>query len=183
VFAVGYPLDGVEGRSVAQMREGLQSVTPLALAWAGDRGLDRVPAFVTADEPRRAPLGLRYAAWLAGAHPGPEAELARYEASLRAAGGDAEAVALGQGTGLRWASGARAERFPFDVAAFAEKVDAGETVAPDPGEVSLVFGRSGGDPVVVEVPPGVVDDPAAADPETRATLVELGLLVAERWSE
>jgi hypothetical protein len=127
VFATGYPLDGVDTRSVAAIREGLGTVTPLVLELAADAGLDVVPDFVRADPWVRVPLGLRFAGWLAEHHPGPVADIGRFEASLRAAGGEADARVLGpEGTGLRWVEGAVRLSFAADVPTFAERVETGE---------------------------------------------------------
>src|SRR5204863_442612 len=70
VFAVGYPVDGVRSRSVLQVEEGLRTVVPLILELAEDAGLDLVAPFVDADVHARAPLGERFAGWLAARGPG-----------------------------------------------------------------------------------------------------------------
>ncbi|MEQ1569530.1 MAG: hypothetical protein ABMA64_28090 [Myxococcota bacterium] len=194
VFALGYKIDGLPGRSVAQVREGLGTVVPLTLTLGADVGVDWVPAFVAADRAERAPLGRRFARWVAEAHPGPLAELAAYESALRAARGEAEAVALGSGDGERLARGAIVERFTFDVASFAEAVDAGSvtpravgdriTVEVDPAPTAIVFGRDlAGDLVVAEIPAECADAPHQAPSGVRSALRDLGLLVPERWAE
>ncbi|MEQ1505546.1 MAG: hypothetical protein ABMB14_25155, partial [Myxococcota bacterium] len=196
VFAVGYDLPGpIPTRSVAQLADGLKSVTPTTLMVAEDAGIDLVTPFAAADRFERVPLGVRFARWLAGAHPGPVADLARYEASLRTARGEAEAGALGlAGTGWRLADGAEVHRYPFDVARLAEQVDAGEVSgavdpdgrlsvpvdADDGGPVGLVVSRTAtGDLVVAEIP---ADADPVDDAEVRSALVGLGVVVPARWS-
>lgn len=127
VFATGYPVDGLATRSVAQVAAGLETVAPLSLALGRDAGLDLAAAFTPEDPWIRRPLGLRFADWMAARHPGPAADLARFEAALRAAGGEAAAAVLGpEGEGARWVEGSIRLAFAADVPAFAERVESGE---------------------------------------------------------
>lgn len=206
LFAVGYDLEDPAGfgRSAAQIRDGLQTVCPLVLELGDEADLDLPAAFVRADAPERTPLGDRFAAWLAREQPGPVVELATYEAALRLAGGDPLAGSLGQEGAVgpwRCARGARAMVFERDPTVLAERVDAGEVrgltregrlvldgPVPEPDPTGLVVSRDGaGEVVVVEVPAEAAAALAsggepALEPEERALLVELGLLVPTAWS-
>ncbi len=194
VFAPGYPLMSGVGCGVDQVEEGLHTVVPMTLQLAEDAELDLVEALVEADLPRREPLGLRFARWLEG-HAQPHvAALARYEAMLRAAGGEADLVTLGDGEGLRWAEGVQRWTGAFDPVAWAEAVDAGSVEGLDEGGVlaaappddeptALVMGRGeDGELVLVSVPVEVAgDDPSGLDEGMREELLALGLLVATAW--
>ncbi len=81
VFALGYPLVRGYGRSVSQIRAGLATVCPQALAALGPDADAVVRAFVQsgAEDPRRTPLGVRFAAFVARSGAG---ELARLEAAI-----------------------------------------------------------------------------------------------------
>ncbi len=84
VFAMGVALPaeaGLSGRSVRQVREGLQSVVPRALATLGDASTEVVTDFVAQDDFARVPLGHRFARFLAEAHSA-AAELALVEATV-----------------------------------------------------------------------------------------------------
>jgi len=198
VFAVGYRVDGLPGRSVAQVHAGLHTVTPLALELAEDAGVDLVSSFVAGDTPVRRPLGLRFADALG---PGALGALARYEAALRAAGPDREAAALGAGStgGERLAAGAIAAAFPFDPVDLAAAVDRGDavgvasgdrvTVEPPPADDphGLVVARdTAGDLVVADVPAewiaAVQADPSVLPEDVRGALSALGLLVPAQWA-
>jgi hypothetical protein len=129
------------------------------------------------------------------------AELARYEAALRSAGGEAEARALGAGgDGWRLCDGVEVHRFDADIVALAERVDAGEaegrtvdgrlTVAGPLGEpTGLVIGRDpAGELVIVRIPPELCDPirgsgggPATVPADVRAELSGLGLAAPLRW--
>ncbi len=199
VFATGYPLDGLATRSVDAVREGLATVVPLTLDLARDAGADVVPAFVAADPWARRPLGLRFADWMAAAHPGPAAELARFEASLRAAGGEASAAVLGPaGEGLRWVEGSLRLAFAADVPAFAERVESGDvsgrwvdghltTTSPPGGEpTNVVLARDpAGELVYVDLPedlPAGWADDAAVVADLGPELLEAGVAARVSWS-
>lgn len=203
VFAVGYAVDGVPCRASAQIADGLATVVPVTLDAARDAGLDPVAdlaaPFVAADRLVRRPLGHRFADWLAVAHPGPIADLARYEAALRSARGEPAAVALGAGVGSRLADGFEVHRFAVDVVALADAVEAGEatgvvvdgalTVAGVDGEpveaepTALAIGRCGADLVIASVDPGwALTAPDTLPDDTRRILTEAGVLVADRWT-
>lgn len=127
VFAVGYDLVDGLGRGVAQVEEGLRSAAPRAWALLCDDGdpLDVARVFVREDAPVRAPIGRRFARFVAQHAPHTAAhDLARLESALthpRAA--DAEADSLLEPFGrdlasdqpLRLAAGVALESFAFDV--------------------------------------------------------------------
>lgn len=197
VFASGYTIPGVPARSVAQVTEGLRTVTPLTLALAEDAGVDLVTSFVAADRAERVPLGVRFASFLAP-RADAVADLARYEAALQAARGEPEAAVLGpDGDGHRLVDGALVHRFPFDVMAFAEQVDAGEVAGTDvdgelavpwpaPSPTALIFARDAqGTLVLADLPAEwaetVRSSPEVLPSELVIALSELGLLVPARW--
>jgi hypothetical protein len=197
VFGVGYPLDGVPGRSVAQVARGLETVTPLVGMLAQDAQLDLVTPFVAQDTADRAPLGVRYARWLQQTQPGPPAELGRYEAALRAASGDGSAALGTAGEGWRLAPGAEAHAFPLDVVRLAEQVDSGEIAGTEQGghivlelspelqrPMGLVIGRDlVGELVIAEIEAEQVHaSPEALPEDVREELVSLGLVIRQRWS-
>jgi hypothetical protein len=68
VFAVGYDLGGGHGRSVRQIGEGLRTATPVTLSLLGEAADAIVAEFVAEDTLVRAPIGRRFAAWLAARH-------------------------------------------------------------------------------------------------------------------
>lgn len=185
VFAVGYDVPGWPTRSVPQLREGLSTAVPVTLMACDEAGTDLVPAFAAADRAERAHLGVRFAQFLTTEERPAIAALARYEAALRTAGGEPEAVALGVGADerVRFAEGVEVHTFPFDVMSFAERVDAGERdLAPAGDPQTLAFGRDrSGDLVLAEIRQELATNPAAATPDERVALCDLGLLVAQRW--
>jgi hypothetical protein len=201
VFGVGYDLDEVPSRSVAQVARGLETVTPLVQMLAHDANLDLVAPFVAQDPADRAPLGVRFSRWLQQAQPGPLAELGRYEAALRAAGGDGSAALGTAGQGWRLAPGAEAHAFSLDVVRLAELVDNGEiagraqagrveveatALAELARPMGLVIGRDlVGELVIAELEPdqvpSVLSAPEQLPEEVREELVSLGLVVRSRW--
>jgi hypothetical protein len=201
VFGVGYDLEGVPSRSLSQVARGLETVTPLVDMLVQDAKLDLIPAFVAQDSADRAPLGVRFARWLEKAHPGPLAELGRYEAALRAAGGDGSAALGTAGEGWRLAPGAQAHAFSLDVVRLAEQVDSGEIAGTDQGghveleasalaelarPMGLVIGRDLVNELVIaeieaEQVPSVHTAPEQLPEDVREELVSLGLVVRQRW--
>lgn len=194
VFAVGYDWAGA-GRGIDQLDEGLRSVVPVTMQLAEDAEVDLAEALAGDDPPARRALGLRLADWLMRQEEHVLAGLARYEAALRVARGDAAAGILGEGEGRRWAEGVVHWHGSFDPVAFAEAVEGGAVEAAPrdaglgigfeaPPEVPtrLAIGRdAAGDLVmaVVPIPPEALDD---ADEEVVAALQSLGLVVPARWS-
>ena len=188
VFAVGYALDGVPSRAVAQVEDGLRTVVPLALELAEDADVDVVAPFVEADAHVRRPLGQRFADWLAVAHP-EVAPLARFEAALQVgaerARGRSSAPARAPARGRR-----RRGAGPHDVVALAHAVQVGETTggagrearppAVSAADAALAVARSAEGPVVVEVTAiERLADPASS-PDCYA-LQAVGMLVPARW--
>jgi hypothetical protein len=134
VFAVGYDLEELQGRSVRQVTEGLESVVPNTLALLdADETPGVVAEFLAADvDGARGPLARRFAAHLRAHRPGPVADLATYESVLaHPRTSDPEAATLGV-AGARDKRRRRSEafeilRFGCDVLALAQALDA------DPG--------------------------------------------------
>jgi len=199
VFAVGYALP-TGGHAVEQLVDGLRTVVPLTLeliddAEAGSIVLD----FAAADPVRRAPIGARFADWLADRHPGPVAELAAYEAAISAARRDGLAETLGDGDGAVLAEGAVVACFSLDPVALAAAVEAGTAegawvggrltvldhgrALPD-APCALVVGQGPDGAVLADLPRASGDALRAGLPlppaETDA-LRALGLLVPTRW--
>lgn len=201
VFAVGYDLPHGLGRSVAQVREGLATVTPLALELVEESGAPWLAAFVSEDPPARRPLGDRFADWLAARQPA-IAELARFESALRHAGGDGVAGSLGPDGGGPWrlARGVRVLVCNRDPTVLAERVDVGEVWACVDGEAVVLQGDvppvdplgllvardAHGEVLVLECSPEAAEAWAAGeepelDEEERQLLRSSGVLVPSSW--
>jgi hypothetical protein len=188
-FAAGFDLPRGFGRSIAQMIEGVRSATPLAAELVDLR--DEVAAFVAADDPDRALIGVRWSRRLEG----PIGDLAQYEAALAAPPpGDEVAAALGPARTERvvLANGLRIYRFGVDVVAMAEQVESGADIDVVDQPTALVIGRLGaGDVVVLDVAEATaaaieaLGDGAvpALDPGEVQSLVDLGVLVPAAWPE
>lgn len=203
VFGVGYPLAGGLGRCVSQVRDGLRTVVPVTLDLADDVDLDLVTPFVAADTNERVPLGVRFARWMSGAHPGPAASLAAWESALRRAGVDSLVVALGEGGDgpVRLAENVAVVQAPFDVAALAERAEEGSVQglardgrllvepAPAPEPMAWLIGKDAvGELVLAEVEPDIVAALVAAgsaglqlDSDVGDALSELGLVRPLSW--
>ncbi|MCA9490754.1 MAG: hypothetical protein KC621_12580, partial [Myxococcales bacterium] len=197
LLALGYAVQGLPGRSVDQVHEGLRTVCPLLCELEEDAGSSLIERFVEEDRWERVPLGDRFAAWLERAYPGPAAWLARFEASLRTAGGEPEVEVLAEGeVGSRWVEGTRRLRFPADVPTWAEAIERGE-VTPEARDGALVLPAPGGPPtalvvgrdrvgelviadVPAELPEAWVDD-ARLLGDLLPALAELGLVAPERY--
>ena len=82
VFAVGYDLPRGYGRAIDQVAAGLVDVLPDTVAALGLDFDPLVDRFVATEPPVRAPVARRFAGFLAAEHPGPAADLARYEAAV-----------------------------------------------------------------------------------------------------
>lgn len=82
LFGVGYALPGGYGRDLTQLRQGIASACPASMAALGEAAEPCVRAFVEAEAPERAPLGKRFARYLARTQPGPVAELCAVEAAI-----------------------------------------------------------------------------------------------------
>jgi len=190
LFALGYSVDGVPGRSVRQVREGLSQVVPNTRLLLEDELDEVVGDFIEADTPTRAPLARRFARWLREVRPGPVADLALYEAILAHPGvPDAEALALGHAfptdTRRRLAQGFEVVRFECDVVALASALESNDDADPtlDGAEVAesehwLAIGRSGDEIVLTDVQPDTARALLALA-ETPADPADVGLARAE----
>jgi ribosomal protein L44E len=120
LFAVGYDLPRGFGRSQRQLADGVASACPRTWAALGKRRLAMAQAFCAADEPRRQPIGRRFAAFLSRVLPGPLADLAQLEAAItHAAPPDSLRLGLdpreARGTGLALARGVELVHLDYDV--------------------------------------------------------------------
>jgi len=201
VFAVGYEVLPGWGTDEMQVALGVRSAAPGAAHLLGEGLMTLLPPFLQADAPERAPLGVRWAAWLDREGLGPVADLARYESALRTAPkGDGVARALGAGGAsaeVRLAPGAALHRFDRDVVGLAEAAAAGEEpreiLAADwRADTWLVLLREPDDQVgVVALEPEIgtalaalgEGAPSELPEETLRALLDLGVLVPARWSE
>lgn len=205
VWAPGYRwAEGPDAHGVglARLDAGLRSATPVTLELFDDAGLDPVGDFAHADPRVRRPLAERFADWLADAHPGSVAALARYEAAIRHVMADPLAALGPDGEGLGCAQGVVVIRAGFDVVAFAEAVDAGEVVVsvtdgvlsapPLPGEAdeladALIVARDPGGALVLALVPddlavAMLDAPETLSDDDRDELLDLGVLRRQRWN-
>ncbi|HEX6242065.1 MAG TPA: hypothetical protein VFZ61_14245 [Polyangiales bacterium] len=83
LFGVGYALPQGFGCDAAQIEEGLDSACPTSFGGLAARERTQlVRAFCAEDEAERAPIGRRFARFLARRRPGPYADLARVEAAI-----------------------------------------------------------------------------------------------------
>lgn len=191
VFAVGYALGGGLGRSAAQLRDGIASACPGALALLGETADAAVAAFTAADPWERTPLGHRFARLLAAAGPDLPAdavELAALEAAVtHAPAMDPLVAALRDapdpGGPVRLAPGVAVIRAARDWRPWLGKPRRRRPELPPPAPTHLAVAREpDGDVTLWEL-----DDAAAAvgdtpvepavAPETRAALLAAGVWV------
>jgi hypothetical protein len=192
VAAVGYDVEDAPCRSAAQIAEGLRTVVPVTMTALDDAGVDLAPRFVAEDTPLREPLGIRFSTWLTARAPGPLADLARWEAALRAARGEPDAVLLGPGSEPRLAEGVHLVESAVDVDELAAAVESGGVMATErdgwpvldapPAPSAHLVGRdAAGALVVAELPPDLVPvllaSPGELPVDVRTDLIRLGLLV------
>jgi len=207
VWAIGYPLEGAAGSHAPQIDAGLRSAAPLTMKLLDQAGVQPTEVFLAADPALRAPLGERFADWLAFAWPGPAAELARFEAALLAARSDDTATALQSGTPntseLCLARGFVVLLTSSDPVALAESVEQGACTArlvdgriaidaradtdANTSPCGLVVGREArGELLLVSIDADAAralqhnNAPALPESERRG-LEELGVLVPDRW--
>lgn len=197
LFGVGYDLPGGLGRDEAQVTAGLRSALPGTAALLGDRLDDLAADFTWEDPPARAPIGLRFAAWLAEAlGEGVVTDQARFEAAVvhAPAGEPAEHTLRGDQPAsdrLRRATGAALLRVTHGVSTDPDVLTA-EGAGPLDGPMWLLVQRLPDGEVAVyqlsdEAGPAVhalgdrAGPLAAVSPEERAELVRLGALVPEAW--
>jgi len=188
LFAVGYPLPAGFGRSVAQIRAGLETACPTALLHLGEAADDAVAAFVGADGLVREPLGRRFAAFLARVAPDTQAAaVAALEAAVAHAapvdpveatlgwdGAPTDRLRLGRGVELvRAPAGSLDDDQDDQLVAILREADGGVGVhglRPEVGQVLLALGTGAAAPEELGLP---ADDVEA--------LAEAGLLVPVRW--
>jgi hypothetical protein len=198
VFATGYDLPSVPGRSVRQLAEGVASACPGTWeALDTERGAV-MTRFVAHDALVRAPVGRRFAAWMRETRPGALADLASYEAALaHPPPPDAQALTLGSEPELGLGE-AVALNGGVELLSLGHRIEPGDDGVPRCAEaqaVNLALLRGlDGDVAVFELPPAVAASLEAlrsqpADPSSvgldiaeAATLRHHGILVPERWS-
>jgi hypothetical protein len=204
---VGYDAPGADPGG-ASLADGVRSVMPLTTALLDDRLDGLCDAFARVDGLSREPLAARFARHLGQAVPA-IADLAAWEAlSAHLPTPSDRLTGPGADERLRLADGFVAATFSCDVLSLAERVDAGSVDLtwtgdgaslhahdgqPIPAEpVGLVVGRDDdGEIVLIEVDPAAAralrdhpDDPLPhLDPEERAGLVEVGVLVPVALAE
>lgn len=208
VFAVGYDLEGVPGRSVRQVTEGLESVVPNTLALLdADETPGVVAEFLAGDvDGDRGPLARRFAAYLRIHRPGPVADLATYESVLaHPLPTDPEASTLGvagaRDKRRRRSSAFEILRFGCDVLALAQALDveAGASDEEVGGDLvtrptCLVIGRPASTELVIsDISPATADalermGDDAVEPTAvglakgeAAALEAVGVLVPAAW--
>ncbi len=193
VFGVGYPLPGGLGVSEAQLAEGVASALPATWVCLGEEAEELVSDFAHGgDRSERSPLGRRFAAFLARAEESPAlVDQARFEAAVtHAIVGDAAEVALGAEAPAD-APVVRAQGVEVVVVHHAVTTDPAaaedaETLLPLDEALHLAVRRApDGEVDVLQLDPEAaegLDSPAGADPEVRATLLSLGLLVPAAWA-
>lgn len=204
LVAVGYPLPD-ETLPFDQLADGLESCAPLSLLIFGTGFDAAVAAFAADDGPERRPLPLRWADWVGRHHPGPVADVVRYEATLATLPKGLSEPIDGPGTGLRIASGIQVLALGCDAVELSHLLDVGafegvevngrrELVDLDglPAEAlktALIVGRDPeGQPMVLDVDPDTAEllSTGALDrltAEESAALRQLGVLVPARLGE
>jgi hypothetical protein len=200
LFAVGYALPLGYGSDVAQIQAGIASACPSTLRALGKQGTAYVRAFVANEQPERAPLGKRFARFLARQAPGPCAELCALEAAIthvpsRAAWADCLDPFEARGTRLSLAPAVEIVRVAHDVVGV---TPARVKRAPRLAEPrALLVLRRRGEPVDVlslpaELaqrleacgPDGVLpEDLVAGDPVLRDELLHAGVLVPTAYAD
>ena len=194
LFAVGTPLPGGGGRSVRQVTEGVRSALPQTWSVLGlDQAREAAAAFTPVDPLQRAPIGRRFARYLAAKGPEDAADLARLEAAITHAGPpDAAELTLGvdqpaAGT-LRLAAGVELVVVRHDPARLLEDPTAPLMLLDEP-QTLLIRRTAEGERLVLRLlaatgaalAAGPVE-PGAIDPDERDELVSLGALVPVSWA-
>ena len=191
LFAVGYDLPEDLGHAHEQLAQGVASACPNGWAALGKRGLEHVERFARADRPERAPIGRRFASFLAREEASGVSDLMRLEAAItHVRPRDPLAVQLdpaeARGSEVRLARGVEVVRLSYDVAELApEKARRARPLrAP---RVLLVARAEGQDVDLIEVPAELADVLEGAG-ERGAQRGELGLskesldeLLNARW--
>jgi hypothetical protein len=161
LFAVGYDLPEGLGRAQEQLAQGVASACPNGWAALGKRAAGYVERFAHADRPERAPLGRRFARWLAQEQESGVSDLMRLEAAItHVLPRDPLAVQLdpaeARGGELRLARGVEVVRLSYDVAELAPEKARRARPLREP-RVLLVARAQGQDVDLIEVPAQLAD--------------------------
>lgn len=156
LFAVGYALPGGYGSSLRQIDEGVRSACPGAHEALGRTQRATIEQFCARDTPVRAPIGRRFARFLAEERPGPVAELASVEAAItHVAPRDLLAASLdpaeARGDVLTLANGVELVNIEHDVLSVLPKDVVRAARVPE-GRSLLILRGASGDVDVMELP-------------------------------
>lgn len=187
LFAVGYPLPGGYGTSVAQLAAGIEDTLPLTRARLGADFETVVERWARADRWQRCGVGDRFAAWARDRLEPAIADQAALEAALvHVAAPDPAAVTLGAAAAedARWVPvrNSRRVRISHDVGTDPEHPGTGAPFEA-PVWVCVVRGLDGAREVLA-VEDGDPDRPPPTTTTLTAhdhALIEAGLLVPDRW--
>jgi hypothetical protein len=199
VFAVGYDLPTIAGRSVRQLAEGVASASPGTWAALDSERGAVMTRFVGQDAALRMPVGRRFARWMRQMRPGPTADLAVYEAALaHPRPPDAQSLTLGSDPDLG-VDELVSLNGGVELVTLGHRMETDEDGVVSSGEaqiVHLAFLRGlDGDVAVFELPPAVAASleslrAGPADPSSvgldlaeATTLRHHGILVPARWRE
>jgi hypothetical protein len=193
VFACGYPLGSGFGLSAAQITDGLNSSMPRTLERGG---AERIADFIAQDSPERLHLARRFASFLSRCGAEDLAGLARLEAAIAdAPQADLEAqTLLAETSEGPWRLGSGHELLranidlmaAFEGAEFEHQNSSLLAVADGQGELQLLELDEETADWLETLAKMNAPEPEATfwsqvDPETLAALLELGVLVPERY--
>jgi hypothetical protein len=200
LFAVGYALPEGHGCDTAQFGAGIGSACPSTLEALGKERAACVRAFAAGDQPERAPLGKRFARYMARERPGPLAELCALEAAIthvptRPAWADCLDPFEARGAAFALAPGVEIVPVAHDVVGVtpAKARKAAKLAEP---RALLVLRRSGQPVDILELPAALArslsgssrDQPLppglfAGDPSLRDELLAAGVLVPTAYAD
>jgi hypothetical protein len=199
LFAVGYPLDATHSLHPGSTEAALTRTCPNAMALLDENAAEWIAAFMQVDQ-TRGPTALRFADWAQRVHPGPIADLLRYEATCAHPGpADPFVDALGPGAPdapLMLTEHVNLLRLGIDADALIralESEDEGDLHAVERPVNMIIRRRAGSEVLVAEIsdkasevltnltnrpqPTNAIDLPAA---ELDA-LLSLGVIRPARW--
>ncbi|MEZ4269004.1 MAG: hypothetical protein R3F39_21815 [Myxococcota bacterium] len=197
VFATGYDLPTIAGRSVRQLAEGVASACPGTWAAMDSERGAVMTRFVAQDAALRMPVGRRFARWMRQTRPGAVADLAVYESALaHPRAPDAQALTLGSEPELG-ADDRVALNAGVELLTLGHRVEPDEAGLPSTGPAQIVhlalLRTMDSDVAVFELPPAVAaslealragpNDPSSVglDIAETTTLRHHGILVPARW--
>lgn len=205
VATTGYPIPGIAPAWEA-LADGLSSCMPITQAWLDDAFAPTVQAFALDDGWTRAHVAQRFSTWLAQRHPGPLADVARFEAAVVTVPATPPPAPLGPPAGpeRRLADGYVVVDFQTDVLDLVERIDRGDVAldadqrllvhAGPPVDVlptTLILGRQeDGDLLLLDIDPDAgralrsLGEGAVPDlpPDEQEALEDHGALVPVAWA-